>query len=288
VEDLNKVPLFSPRWCDLPIVLLVHHLFGKTAFREASFPVALATWILERPIPRIYRGVPVVAVSESTRDDLIRRGVDPNRIQVVENGVETGRFVPGAEEERFEEPTLLYLGRLKRYKRVDLVLRALAHLRRAGVRVRLLIAGEGDRRLALERRAAALGLDKDVVRFLGFVSEEEKVRLLQRAWVHVLTSEKEGWGISIVEAAACATPSVASDSPGLRDSVLHEMTGILVPHGAVVALSGARRRLLAGRALRRTMGLAGRSFAEQLSWDRTADRLARSLEAAVDPPEGPR
>ena len=75
VEDLNKVPLFTPYWIKRPLVLLVHHLFGATAFREASAPFAAATWLLERPIPFAYRGLPTQAVSESTADDLAARGL---------------------------------------------------------------------------------------------------------------------------------------------------------------------------------------------------------------------
>lgn len=281
VEDLNKVPLFAPRWTDLPVVLLVHHLFGRTAFHEARFPIAAATWILERPIPRVYRGVPIVAISQSTRDDLARRGLDPARIEVVENGVDAERFTPGDDGARFQDPTLLYLGRLKRYKRVDLVLRAAAALRAEGLPVQLLIAGEGDRRPVLEREARRLELGEGEIRFLGFISEDDKVRLLQRSWVHVLTSEKEGWGISILEAAACGTPSVASDVLGLRDSVLHEKTGLLVRHGDVSALARSIRRLLENEELRRAFGRAGRSFAEGLSWDRAAARLGRVFEDAV-------
>jgi len=244
VEDLNKVPLFLPRWSSTPSLLLVHHLFGRTAFREAAFPVALATWLLERPIPRVYRRTPCVAVSPSTRDDLISRGLDGQAIRVVENGVDTELLQPGREEDRFPEPTLLYLGRLKRYKRVDLVLAAVAGLRREGLPVRLVVAGDGDQRGGLEREARRLGLDDAAVRFAGFVSESEKRELLQRAWVHTITSEKEGWGISNIEAAACGTPTVASDVPGLRDSVREGDTGLLVPHGDVAALSRAVRRLV--------------------------------------------
>ena len=67
VEDLNKVPLFTPRWSDRPVVLLVHHLFGATAFQEAALPLAAATWLMERPVPRVYRDLPVIAVSGSTK-----------------------------------------------------------------------------------------------------------------------------------------------------------------------------------------------------------------------------
>jgi len=281
VEDLNKVPLFLPRWNSARSLLLVHHLFGGTAFREAAFPVALATWLLERPIARVYQGVPCVAVSPSTRDDLIARGLDAGAIRVIENGVDTEHLQPGRAEDRFPEPTLLYLGRLKRYKRVDLVLAAVAELRRQGLPVRLVVAGDGDQRARLERDARRLGLCDQAVRFAGFVPEDEKRELLQRAWVHVITSEKEGWGISNIEAAACGTPTVASDVPGLRDSVRHGDTGLLVPHGDVAALSRAIRTLIEDPELLAGMGGAARHLAEGLSWGRTTRALAEACREAV-------
>ena len=281
VEDLNKVPLFTPLWCGPPILLLVHHLFGGTAFQEASFPLALGTWLLERPIGRVYREVPVVAVSDSTREDLVNRGLCRDRIRVIPNGVDLESFSPAPGDGRFSEPTLLYLGRLKRYKRVDLLLKAVAALRRDGVGVRLLIAGKGDQRPVLEAEARELGLADDAVRFLGFVSEAEKRELLARAWVHCLVSPKEGWGIANLEAAASGTPSVASDAPGLRDSVVHGRTGFLVPHGDVPALAARIRELVADPALRERLGAGGRSFAEEFSWRGTADRMKAALADTV-------
>lgn len=281
VEDLNKAPLFSPIWAPSPCLLIVHHLFGSTGFQGASVAVAAVTWLLEKPLPKVYREVPVVVVSESTRADLIERGFRGDRIQIVENGVDTMRYKPVVEFERFKEATLLYLGRLKRYKRVDLILAAVARLRSQGVYVRLLVAGQGDHRPKLQRQAVDLGLGPEAVEFLGFVSEEKKLELLQRAWVHVLTSAKEGWGISNLEASACATPTVASDSPGLRDSVIDQRTGFLVRHGDADALASKIRLLLSDRTLRSRMGDNAREFALSLSWDRTADRLGSLLEAAV-------
>src|SRR5690606_10923487 len=122
VEDLNKVPLFTPTWHVAPVVLLVHHLFGSVAFQEASLPFALATWLLERPLATVYRGRPTVAVSESTRQDLVGRGLRPDDVAVIPNGVDVERLAPDAATARFPEPALLYLGRLQRYKRVDLIL----------------------------------------------------------------------------------------------------------------------------------------------------------------------
>jgi glycosyltransferase involved in cell wall biosynthesis len=270
VEDLNKVPLFLPAWTQRPAVLLVHHLFGRTAFEEASLPVAAATWLLERPLARAYRGVDVQAVSESTAQDLVGRGFERQRIRVIPNGVDTEFLAPDAAVARFEEPTMLYLGRLRKYKRVDLPIRALARLRERGVAARMIVAGRGDHEPELRKLVAELGLEQ-AVHFAGFVTETEKLELFRRSWVHVLTSPKEGWGISNLEAAACGTPTVASDSPGLRDSVRHGETGFLVPHGDIDALAEQIGRVLADPALRDRLAASARRVALYYAWDRAAD-----------------
>jgi len=286
VEDLNKVPVFLPLFTKTPVVLLVHHLFGATAFREASFPVAAATWLSERPIPGVYRKCPLVAVSPSTVADLRSRGFDTRNAKIVPNGVDLDRLVPCAPEEEFPRPTILYLGRLKRYKRIDLILRAVAALKQRGLHLDLLVAGKGDDEARLQRLARKLEVDP-VVRFLGFVDEGEKVELLQRSWIHVLTSPKEGWGISVMEAAACGTPTVASDSPGLRDAVIPGATGLLVPHGNVEALADALLQLMREEERRREMGRAAREHAESYSWDRSAREMLSFLEdrAGANRPE---
>jgi glycosyltransferase involved in cell wall biosynthesis len=276
IEDLNKVPLFTPFWIRRPLVLLVHHLFGETAFQEAPWPIAAATWLLERPVGRVYRRIPTEAVSRSTAEDLIARGIRPEGIRVIPNGVDLDFYRPDPAEPRFGEPTLLYLGRLKRYKRVDLILRALARLREGGVRARLIIAGQGDAAPALRRLRDELNLG-DLVEMPGFVTEEVKRRYFRGAWVHLLTSPKEGWGITNLEAAACGTPTIASDSPGLRDSVVDGETGFLVPHGDLDALTERIRQLIEDPGLRARLGDQARNFAENFSWDRAADLTEEHL-----------
>lgn len=285
VEDLNKIPLFAPLWSEVPVLLLVHHLFGETAFAEAGFPLAATTWLLERPIPRVYAGVPVVAVSESTRSDLVARGVGDARIAVIPNGLDHDLYRPGPAHGRFPDPTLLCLGRVKRYKRIELTLEALVQVRTTIPDARLLVAGTGDHEPALRAYAERLGLG-NAVEFLGFVSEPRKVELLQRAWVHVFTSPKEGWGLTNLEAAACATPSVVSDSPGLRESVLDGRTGWRVPHGDVPALVAALTTALQDAPERARRGQAALEFAAGFTWDRTAREMERALQmaAAVDHP----
>ena len=276
VEDINKLPLYLAELTALPFCALVPHLFGETAFEEAPWPVAAVVWLAERPLARAYRRAAFHAISESTRDDLVARGVPSGRIRVIHPGVDLIRFAPAADGLRTPSPSFLYVGRLKRYKGVGLAIQALAVARRRRPDVTLDVAGTGDHRADLERLAAALGLG-DAVRFHGFVSEADKVRLLQRAWANVFPSPKEGWGITVVEAAACGTPSLASDSPGLRDSVRDGVTGQLVPHGDVDALAARMLELAESPARVAALGAAARRFAEQLTWDRTASETERHL-----------
>ena len=282
VEDINKIPLFSPLWGARTLVALVHHLFGSTVFHEAAVPMAAAVWLAERPLGPLYRGIPFEAVSESTADDLVERGIPRESIRVIYNGVDSSSLTPNPAE-RSPAPLFVYLGRLKKYKRVDIVIRALAAL--GDTTATLEIAGTGDYRASLERLVESLGLGSRV-KFLGFISEEEKLHLLRRAWASVLASPKEGWGISNLETAACGTPVIATNSPGDRESVVHEKTGFLVPPGDSREMARAMKRMLDSPALVEALGKAGRRFAEGFTWDRSASDTIRHIEEIVAaPPE---
>ncbi len=277
VEDINKIPLGTPRWGARRVVALVPHLFGGTAFQELAAPLASAVWLAERPLDRLYRGVPFQAISASTADDLAARGIPRDSVEVICPGIDTVGFTPDATV-RAPSPTFAYLGRLKRYKGVQYAVRAFAAMRHPTATLE--IAGAGDYRPALERLAASLDLGERV-RFLGRVSESEKLALLRRAWALVLASPKEGWGITNLEAAACGTPVVASNSPGIRESVLDGETGFLVPHGDVDAMAAAMTRLAADTTLVATLGARARSFAETFTWERAAEETERHLQRVI-------
>jgi len=280
VEDINKLPLFLTAGTRVPFCAIVPHLFGATAFAEASWPIAAVVWAAERPLPWAYRRAGFHAISESTRDDLVARGVPSERIRVIHPGVDSSYFRPGPPGRRSATPSFLYVGRLKRYKGIGLAIRALALARRHRPDLRLEIAGTGDHRAELEQLAAALGVDRAVV-FHGFVSEERKIDLMRSAWANIFPSPKEGWGITVVEAAACATPSLASDSPGLRDSVCHGETGFLVPHGDIEALAARMAELADSPALITRLGDRARRFAEGLTWERTARQTEDHLKDII-------
>ena len=180
--------------------------------------------------------------------------------------------------ERSPQPLFVYLGRLKKYKRVDVVIRAFA-----GLNVReaaLDIAGTGDYRARLEGLVRSLGLEARV-RFLGFIPEDEKVHLLRRAWASALASPKEGWGISNLEAAACGTPVIAANSPGIRESVIDGETGFLVPQNDPQAMTAAMRGIVQSPELVAVLGGAARRFAETFTWERAASETLAHLEEVI-------
>ena len=273
VEDVNKVPLYTPRWGGPPVVALVPHLFGGTAFQELAAPLAAAVWLAERPLGRAYRGVPFEAISASTAADLAERGILRSAVEVIYPGIDTVSYTPCAAE-RAPTPVFAYLGRLKRYKGVHHVIQAFAAMGHTDARLE--IAGAGDYRPSLERLAASLDLGERV-RFLGRVSEEEKLRLLRRAWALVFASPKEGWGITNLEAASCGTPVVASNSPGIRESVRDGETGYLVAHGDVGAMASAMGRIAGDASLVAQLGTHARRFAETFTWERAANETATHL-----------
>ncbi len=277
IEDLNKVPLYTPLWGVQRLVALVHHLFGSTVFREAPLPLAAAVWLSERPLGALYRGVPFQAVSVSTADDLVARGIPRGSIRVIYNGVDSARLTPDPAE-RSPTPLFVYLGRLKKYKRVDVVIRAFAGLNVPGATLE--IAGTGDYRAQLEGLVKSLDLN-DRVKFLGFIPEDDKLHLLRRAWASTLASPKEGWGISNLEAAACATPVIAANSPGIRESVIDGQTGFLVPQDDPEAMTAAMRGIVESPELVSSLGAAGRRYAETFTWDRAANDTLAHLEHVV-------
>jgi len=272
LELVNGIAFFTPLWrLRTPRVAMVYHVHRDMYVEELGRPGAAAAWALETlPLRRLYAGTPFLTISRAARDGLVRLGVAAEDITVVYPGVESGAFHAGP---RAERPMLLYLGRLKRYKRLEVLLDVTAALPDATLH----IAGDGDHRPALEAEIAARGLTGRVT-LHGHVDEATKRELLAAAWVALSASSAEGWGLTVMEAAACATPTAALPVGGLRESIVDGETGVLAPDPP--ALTDAVRRLLADRAARERMGAAARARAEAFSWDRAAAETLEVLLAA--------
>lgn len=280
VEDLNKIPFFTP-WFEreVPVLANVPHLFGTTVFREASLPIGLYVYLHERFIPSCYRQSRFQVLSNTTRDDLIGRGISPERIHVIRCGIDHESYRPPVREGT-PEPVILYLGRLKKYKGIELAIDALPSVLKSVPNARYWIVGEGDFRGSLERKIAAMGLQNQV-QLLGYRDGEEKLEILRKTRVLVYTSPKEGWGLSVIEANAMGIPAVASDAPGLRESVRDGETGYLVPHGDIPALSRRLSELLSDAVTWGRMGQAGIRWAAEFNWDRMAGETEDLLQRVV-------
>jgi glycosyltransferase involved in cell wall biosynthesis len=278
VECLNKLPFLAPLYSARPVLGLCHHLFGATAFRQVAWPVAAAVVAVEHAVPRAYRRAPIVAISESTRDDLVARGIAAGQIEVQHPGIRRPETAAAPIAQR--PPLVVYVGRLEAYKRIDLVLDAIAQLaaRRPGLKLALL--GRGAERPRLERHAAALGI-ADRVEFAGFVSDAERDAWLARSRVCVCASRKEGFGLTVIEANALGTPNVAADAPGLRDTVRHGETGFLVADGDAAGFAERIDTLLCDDALAERMSLAALEWSQRFDWEIAATSMERSLARVV-------
>ena len=175
---------------------------------------------------------------------------------------------------------MVYLGRLKAYKRLDRLILAMKEVRREIPDAELLIAGSGDVEDELKRQSKELGLGS-AVKFHGFIDEREKLRLLRSAWLFVTPSQKEGWGLTVIEANACGTPAIAYDVPGLRDSIRDGYNGILVKKYDEASLARAIIRLLKDDDRRAELCRAALSWAERFSWDKSAEKFERILRSTM-------
>ena len=287
VDTQNGVPFWARAATRTPVVMLVHHVHREQwpiVFGPVSARVG---WALEsRVAPRAFRGQQYVAVSQRTRDELIELGVSPAAVAVIHNGTDPP---PADSGPRHPEPRLVVLGRVVPHKRIEHALAVTARLRTRHPGLRLRIVGDGwwsDR-----VRAAAVALRvEDRVDILGFVDEQTKHAELAAAWVALAPSIKEGWGLSVVEAASHGTPTVAyTGAGGLSESIVDGRTGVLVDD--LDGLTAAVDDLLTQPATRQALGAAAIEHAAHFTWARSvqawesllADRAAGlPVEAGTD------
>ncbi len=281
VEDINKIPFYTPLYAgDVPVVAIVPHLFGATVYREANPIVATYVWGAEQLIPAVYRNVHFEVISPSTADDLVARGIDRERVTTVYCGMEQARFAVTDPPPRDDPPLVVSWSRLRRYKSVDVAIDAFGYIRAAMPEARMMIMGRGPDEDRLRRYVSDHGLD-DSVTFTGHLEWNELVSLLYRAGVFLNPSPKEGWGLTVIEANCCGLPVVASDRPGLRDSVRDDETGLLVPYADADAMADAALRILRDPDLRDRYSAAAREWAATFTWERCAEESLAVFEAVA-------
>lgn len=274
VEIWNGMPFFTPLWAKGPRCAWLHHVHAEMWQMMLREPWAtIGARLEDRIAPKLYRRTPIVTLAESSRRELVEElGFKAARVSVVPPGIDPS-FSPGGTKAR--HPLVVAVGRVTPVKRFHLLVDAVAPLKATHPELRVEIVGEGFERVALQERIDAAG-GHDWIILRGFVTNDEIVDLYRRAWVLASTSAREGWGMTITEAAACGTPAVVSRIGGHRDAVVDGETGMLVETSD---MTPALDRILKDAELRERLSAAARRRAEAFTWEATA---AGTLQVLVD------
>lgn len=286
IENVSKFPLIVPavlsRIARRPFVAVVHHIHGRTLLMELPPLPALLLLLYEYVSLFVYSllGVPVVTVSKASEAELRRLGfsdtyVVPPALANPESDGSTPR--------RSKRPILVYVGRVKKYKRLDHFVKACEHVAREVPDVLCLVAGKGDEKLEarLRRLASRLGIGGQVRIFVGNLSDNLKLEILRRAWLYVFTSAKEGFGISVMEAMSQGVPVVAYDIPAMRELISPCGSGALAKSGDVDSLARRCVEMLKDEGLLRAASVRARECAKTYSYEVFLKKFLSSVKSSL-------
>lgn len=267
IDVINGIPFFTPLFCRLPKVAYVYHIHGNQFFYELPSPLSYIGFATERFIfPLLYKSIPVIAISETTREELVKMTFRNKNIFVVCCGItelKKSQNLPN----KFSNPTLLYLGRIKRYKRVDLLVELFPKIIEKIPRARLVIAGWGTEASSIANLVMKSPLRRKIS-LMGPVSEKEKKSLLSKAWIFVNSSIGEGWSLAVIEANLHATPAVGFNVSGLSESIQDEKTGLLAKDNEDFIEKICK--ILIDSNLREKLSKNAKTWANNFNWDRSA------------------
>lgn len=268
IDVVNGIPFFTPLFCRVPKICYVYHVHGKQFFYEFTAPFNYIGYVIEKYIfPLFYKYIPIIAISETTKKQLVDIGFNKNKITVVYCGINGYHHVTKTPVKKFSNPTILYLGRIKKYKRVDLLIKLLPEIVKKVSNVRLIIAGWGTEASNVVDLAMKSPLRRKIT-VMGPVSSEEKKTLLSKSWIFVNPSIGEGWSIAVIEANLHGTPAIGFNVSGLTESIKNGKTGLLAQNEEDMTqkicetlMNSDLREKLSGNAL---------NWAQDFSWDKSA------------------
>ncbi|HRW36708.1 MAG: glycosyltransferase family 4 protein [Acidimicrobiales bacterium] len=272
VEIWNGMPFFSPLWATGPRVVFLHHIHADMWKMVLPPNLARLGDTLERRVaPRLYRSSRMITLSPSSKQEMLDVGFRDELVEIVPPGIDA-QFSPGGT--RSATPLVVGVGRLVPVKRFDRLIRAVVAARRSAPDLQLVLVGTGPDRHDLEALVDELGASP-YVRFAGRVEDDELVDLYRSAWMVASSSVREGWGMTLTEAAACGTPAVATRIPGHVDAVAEGRSGLLADDDADLARHLARIATDAG--LRDRLSSGAIEHSATFSWANTATRILEVL-----------
>lgn len=275
VEVQNGIPFFSVIYSRKPKIAVVYHIHGKQFFIELSFPLNIIGYVIERYFfPLFYSKSKMMVISNSTKEELKLLGIPGKNVDIVYCGVD-GRE---GNENKSVNPIILYLGRIRKYKRIDLLVRLMPQILSKVPNARLYIAGWGSE-AATVTDLSMRSINRRRVKIFGPVSQKEKEDLLSKAWVFVNPSIGEGWSLSVIEANLHGTPAVAFNVPGLSESIRNGETGFLAENDD--EFTDKICEILEDHTLRKQLGKNASNWAKKFSWDRAANQSLEILKKQI-------
>jgi glycosyltransferase involved in cell wall biosynthesis len=278
IDTQNGLPFLARLIYGRRVAVLVHHCH-REQWPVAGWFLSRVGWFVESWLsPKLNRRNQYVTVSLPSARDLVGLGVENQRIALVRNGLDEAP-APSLTGPRACTPHVVVLSRLVPHKQIEDALDAVAQLQASLPDLHLDVVGGGWWSERLTDHAERLGI-RDAVTFHGHIDDAAKHHVLQRAWVHVLPSRKEGWGLAVIEAAQHAVPTIGyRSSGGLADSIIDGVTGVLVDDHA--DLVNRLEQLLADPVLRDELGAKAQVRSAEFSWRTSADAMRSVLESVV-------
>ncbi len=280
IDSENGIPFLTPCFVRKPVFLLIHHIHQDIFRRHLKFPFKeIALFIETFIMPTIYRSSSVITVSESSKKEILALGLGtPSSVTIINPGIHLADF---KSSKKTTHPSLCYVGRLKPYKNVHTVIKALPDLVKEHPTLHFTVAGTGESLEELTTMAQSLGVEKNVT-FLGSVTNQKKAEILAESWIAVQPSTIEGWGITVIEANASGTPVVASKVSGLKDSVQDQVTGMLVPPHSVSAWVKAIDTLITHPTALKKLATQAKIWSERFDWEYSLAILMNHMRMSHD------
>lgn len=268
IDVENGIPFFTPLFCRTPKICFVYHIHGNQFFYEFPAPLSHIGFAIEKFIfPSLYRHLPIIAISETTKKQLMDIGFKKDNITIVYCGINESNQLSKTPMRKFSNPTILYLGRIKKYKRVDLLVNIFDKIVKKVPLARMIIAGWGTEASHLADLIMKNPLRRRI-KLMGPVSNDEKRTLLSRSWLFVNPSIGEGWSMAVIEANLYGTPAVSFDVTGLTESIQLGKTGLLAKDEDDLVRKICE--ILKNNSLRERLSANAMLWANGFNWDRSA------------------
>jgi glycosyltransferase involved in cell wall biosynthesis len=283
IDQCNTHRFFTPFWVPAnKRIFYIHQLTKEIWDYSARFPLSKIGKLTEEWMLRLNRHDAVITVSESTRDELIDRGYDRNKIKIIHNGVSFKPWESDKWCEKEGKTTFIYAGRYSPYKGIDVAVKALAIVKNQYPNATLWIIGKKDdeyvdKNLMPICKLHNMTWGKDIISW-GYVSEEKKLELLSRSHALLFPSIREGWGIPITEAGCVGTPCIAFDSPGIREAVDYGNAGYLCKENTEKELASKMIVAISDNVLYNETRRKAYEYSSQFQWDEVGVEFGRFIE----------